>query len=358
MANGTSALGPRLPRRGLYDPRLRFHASLTRPQTSRTWPHEYPLALAGRAVRPLIAVGRSDAAAADRKPNVLIFLSDDVGWGEYGFQGGKDIPTPNIDSIARNGVRFTQGYVSGPYCSPTRAGLMTGRYQTRFGHENNNVGRAVSRPAAHRDDDRRPAPRPGVRHLPRSASGTSAAARVPPDEARVRRVLRHVANTPVLPPAPVRRLPGLARRRGRSTDDAFYTTDAYADRAVDWLGQAQGQAVVPVPAVQRPARPAPGAREVPRPVPEHHRRDAEDLRGDDVGDGRRGRAGCWAKVREHGPGGEHAGLLLLRQRRPDRGQTTSSNGPLRGFKAHDLGRGRPRPVLRPVEGDAPGGQDV
>src|SRR5258708_26708577 len=88
---------------------------------------------------PLFAPpGRVHAAEA-RKPNVLIFLSDDVGWAEYGFQGGKDIPTPNIDSIAKNGVRFTQGYVSGPYCSPTRAGFMTGRYQTRFGHEFNSV---------------------------------------------------------------------------------------------------------------------------------------------------------------------------------------------------------------------------
>ena len=56
-----------------------------------------------------------------RKPNVLVFLSDDVGWAEYGFQGGKDIPTPNIDSIARNGVRFTQGYVAATYCSPCRS---------------------------------------------------------------------------------------------------------------------------------------------------------------------------------------------------------------------------------------------
>jgi len=82
------------------------------------------------------------ARAADaKKPNVIVFLSDDVGWAEYGFQGAKDIPTPNIDSIAKNGVRFTQGYVSGPYCSPTRAGLMTGRYQTRFGHEFNSTAR-------------------------------------------------------------------------------------------------------------------------------------------------------------------------------------------------------------------------
>ena len=82
-----------------------------------------------------------------RKPNTsLVLFSDDVGWAEYGFQGGKDIPTPNIDSIARNGVRFTQGYVSGPYCSPTRAGLMTGRYQTRFGHEFNSVANSSGLP--------------------------------------------------------------------------------------------------------------------------------------------------------------------------------------------------------------------
>src|SRR5688572_22373904 len=79
--------------------------------------------------------------AGERKPNFLVILCDDVGWAEFGFQGGKDIPTPHIDSIAKNGVRFTQGYVSGPYCSPARAGLMTGRYQTRFGHEFNSVAR-------------------------------------------------------------------------------------------------------------------------------------------------------------------------------------------------------------------------
>ncbi|MFO1023352.1 MAG: sulfatase [Planctomycetales bacterium] len=75
--------------------------------------------------------------AAERPPNVIILLADDMGYADVGFQGCQDIPTPHIDSIARNGVRFTQGYVSGPYCSPTRAGLMTGRYQTRFGHEFN-----------------------------------------------------------------------------------------------------------------------------------------------------------------------------------------------------------------------------
>jgi arylsulfatase A-like enzyme len=77
-------------------------------------------------------------ASADAKPNILVILADDLGYGELGCQGyTKQIPTPNIDSIAAGGVRFTSGYVSGPYCSPTRAGLMTGRYQQRFGHEFN-----------------------------------------------------------------------------------------------------------------------------------------------------------------------------------------------------------------------------
>jgi arylsulfatase A-like enzyme len=76
-------------------------------------------------------------AAADRKPNVIVILADDMGYADMSCQGCKDIPTPNLDSIAKNGVRFTDGYVSCPVCSPSRAGLLTGRYQTRFGHEGN-----------------------------------------------------------------------------------------------------------------------------------------------------------------------------------------------------------------------------
>jgi arylsulfatase A-like enzyme len=84
-----------------------------------------------------LAIPATACAEAGRKPNILVIVGDDMGYHDVGVHGCKDIPTPNIDSIARNGVRFTNGYVSGPYCSPTRAGLMTGRYQTRFGHEFN-----------------------------------------------------------------------------------------------------------------------------------------------------------------------------------------------------------------------------
>jgi arylsulfatase A-like enzyme len=95
--------------------------------------------LAGAALIGLTLVLLESAATAGepRKPNILVIVADDLGYGELSCQGNPQIPTPNIDSIARTGVRFTSGYVSGPYCSPTRAGLLTGRYQQRFGHEFN-----------------------------------------------------------------------------------------------------------------------------------------------------------------------------------------------------------------------------
>lgn len=82
----------------------------------------------------LAFAAESDAAA---KPNILLILADDLGYADVGFNGAKDIPTPNLDRLARQGVRCTNGYVSHPFCSPTRAGLLSGRYQQRFGHENN-----------------------------------------------------------------------------------------------------------------------------------------------------------------------------------------------------------------------------
>ncbi|MED5286305.1 MAG: sulfatase-like hydrolase/transferase, partial [Planctomycetota bacterium] len=78
--------------------------------------------------------------ADERPPNIVILFADDLGYGELGCQGNKDIPTPNIDAIAANGVRCTAGYVTAPNCSPSRAGLLTGRTPTRFGYEFNPTG--------------------------------------------------------------------------------------------------------------------------------------------------------------------------------------------------------------------------
>ena len=79
----------------------------------------------------------TSAAATHLPPNLIVILTDDQGYADVGFNGCKDIPTPNLDSIARNGVQFTSGYVSFSVCSPSRAGLLTGRYEQRFGHERN-----------------------------------------------------------------------------------------------------------------------------------------------------------------------------------------------------------------------------
>ena len=93
------------------------------------------------AVAILMAAVPPDAclAAPAAAPNVIVFYADDLGWGELGCQGNPQIPTPHIDSLAKGGVRCTQGYVAATYCSPSRAGLLTGRYPTRFGHEFNAV---------------------------------------------------------------------------------------------------------------------------------------------------------------------------------------------------------------------------
>lgn len=77
------------------------------------------------------------ASSADRKPNILVFYVDDMGWAQPGCYGGKMAPTPHIDALAASGVRFTSGYSSGCVCSPGRVGLMTGRYQARTGHDAN-----------------------------------------------------------------------------------------------------------------------------------------------------------------------------------------------------------------------------
>ncbi|QDU30065.1 Arylsulfatase precursor [Anatilimnocola aggregata] len=84
-----------------------------------------------------ILLAQNAAPSSSTKPNIVLIVGDDMGYADVGFHGCKDIPTPHLDKLAAVGTRFTNGYVTGPYCSPTRAGLLTGRYQQRFGHEFN-----------------------------------------------------------------------------------------------------------------------------------------------------------------------------------------------------------------------------
>ncbi len=107
------------------------------PQSRTLVKHILKLSVALSFAIGFLSVCNVDVAGQKRSPNIVVIVSDDMGYADIGIHGSKDIPTPNIDELARGGIRFTDAYVSGPYCSPTRAGLLTGRYQQRFGHEFN-----------------------------------------------------------------------------------------------------------------------------------------------------------------------------------------------------------------------------
>jgi arylsulfatase A-like enzyme len=175
----------------------------------------------------------------EKRPNILIFLTDDTGWAEYGFQGKKDIPTPNIDALANAGTKFTQGYVSGPYCSPTRAGLMTGRYQTRFGHEFNSTAQVLGL----RLDEKTIA-----EYLKSEGYSTCAIGKwhlgtreeYRPYNRGFDEFFGTLANTPFYQPTNF--VDTLKSRDIQQIQDKnFYTTRAYADRAVDWLERNKSQ---------------------------------------------------------------------------------------------------------------------
>lgn len=88
------------------------------------------------AVALLFALAQQSLTASER-PSIVVIVADDLGYGDVGYHGNSVVRTPHIDSIARNGVRCTAGYAASPVCSPSRMGLVTGKYPTRFGVEHN-----------------------------------------------------------------------------------------------------------------------------------------------------------------------------------------------------------------------------
>lgn len=186
-----------------------------------------------------LALSRGGVTDAADKPNLVIFYADDLGWGETGCQGHQDIPTPSIDSIAANGIRFTQGYVAATYCSPSRAGLMTGRYPTRFGHEFNSVANVTG---LHLQEttlaDRLKSLGYATVCVGKWHLGSKPEYR--PTQRGFDEFYGTLANTPFFHPK------DFVDSRVSSdvqpiTDDAFYTTDAYAQRALDWLDKNRDQ---------------------------------------------------------------------------------------------------------------------
>lgn len=177
-----------------------------------------------------VGVGR---CTEPKRPNFLIIYADDLGYGETGIQGCKDIPTPHIDSIAKNGLRCTQGYVAATYCSPSRAGLMTGKYPTRFGHEFN----AITRQSGLSLKEITIADRLRKLGYATAAVGKwhlGESAEYHPTRRGFDEFYGTLANTPFF--HPTKFIDSKLSPDVKAIDDEnFYTTDKYAERSVDWI---------------------------------------------------------------------------------------------------------------------------
>ena len=121
----------------------KFRAALIAAKAGRVFGRQYSTRILARLffVSALCCTaGMLSARGAEKseRPNILLIYTDDHGWADLGAQGvDKDIRTPNLDRLAHDGVRFARGYVSAPQCVPSRAGVITGRYQEKF-----EIGRA------------------------------------------------------------------------------------------------------------------------------------------------------------------------------------------------------------------------
>jgi len=104
---------------------------------SRRWLSSLVLLLLGATLVGCATINAARADDSSRPPNIVILLADDAGYNDFGFMGSDEIRTPNLDRLARQGTVFDAAYATTPFCSPSRAGLLTGRYPQRFGFEFN-----------------------------------------------------------------------------------------------------------------------------------------------------------------------------------------------------------------------------
>lgn len=288
--------------------------------------------------------------AETKKPNLLIFYADDLGYGECGVYGCKDIPTPHIDSLAKNGVKFTQGYVAATYCSPSRAGLMTGRYPTRFGHEFNTVAR---------DSGLSLSETTLAERLKGMGYATCAIGKWHLGQSEPYRPMKRgfdeffgtLGNTPFFHPTNFvdsRVSPDIQS----ITDPNFYTTDQYAVRAVDWLERHKSEPwflYLPFNAQHAPLQaPQKYLERFPN-LNDKRKIFAAMMSSMDDAIGR-----VMAKVRELGQD-ENSLVFFIADNGGPTASTTSNNGLLRGFKMNTFEGGPRVPFLAQWKGKFPAG---
>lgn len=303
--------------------------------------------LPGACLFALLAVRVSAA-----QPNLVIFYADDLGWGETGVQGNKDIPTPHIDSIAKNGLRFTQGYVAATYCSPSRAGLLTGRYPTRFGHEFNSTANTTGL----RLDQTTIADRLKALGYASATIGKwhlGATAPYRPTRRGFDEFYGTLNNTPFYHPTNFvdSRISDDVRA---VTDPAFYTTDAFADRSVDWLEKNKGKPwflYLPFNAQHAPLQaPKKYLDRFPNITDEKRKLFAAMMSSMDDAIGR-----VMAKIRALGQE-ENTLVFFIGDNGGPTASTTSQNGPLRGFKMTTYEGGPRVPFFAQWKGKWPAGK--
>ena len=287
------------------------------------------------------------------QPNIVIFYADDLGWGELGCQGfTKDIPTPHIDSLAKNGLRFTNGYVAATYCSPSRAGLMTGRYPTRFGHEFNTVANTVGL----RSDQTTIATRLKTLGYATIAVGKWHLGNQPENRPTKRgfdEFYGTLNNTPFFHPTNFidSRISNDVRE---VTDDTFYTTDAYADRSLDWLEKNKNKPwflYLPFNAQHAPLQaPKKYLERFPKITDEKRQLFAAMLASMDDAIGR-----VMGKIRALGQE-ENTLVFFISDNGGPTASTTSGNGPLRGFKMTTFEGGPRVPFIAQWKGKIPAGK--
>lgn len=307
-----------------------------------------------RSLLLLVAVAGllSSSLRLSARPNVVIFFADDLGWGELGCQGNPQIPTPHIDAIARAGVRFTNGYVAATYCSPSRAGLLTGRYPTRFGHEFNSV---ANRTGLRLDQvtiaDRLRALGYATACVGKWHLGGGIEYR--PTRRGFDEFYGTLANTPFYHPTNFvdSRISDDVRP---VADPAFYTTDAYAERAVDWIERSKNRPwflYLPFNAQHAPLQaPKKYLDRFSGITDEKRRIFAAMLSSMDDAVGR-----VMGKVRALGQE-ENTIVFFIADNGGPTQSTTSGNGPLRGFKMTTFEGGPRVPFVAQWKGRWPAGK--